>query len=178
MNESLRASIDPSVSPLTMMLSSWNSPRAIRCDSSSRPSFVVVRRLCSRCNWIRLLAISRASCSVSITWKESPAVGAPFRPRMIAGSAGPASSIRWFRSLNIALTLPQAVPAITTSPILRVPFDTSTVDTYPRPLSSELSMIEPVALRLGLAFKSSISASRSTFSSSSSTPIPFLAEIS
>ena len=38
-----------------------------------------------------LLAISRASCSESITWKASPAVGAPFKPRMMAGCAGLAS---------------------------------------------------------------------------------------
>ena len=37
---------------------------------------------------------------------------------------------------------------------------------------------EDVALRLGLALRSSISASSSTFSISSWTPIPFLAEIS
>ena len=129
MNESLRASIEPSVSPLTMMFNSWNSPRAIRCEMSSRPSVFVVRRLCSRCNWMRLLAISRASCSVSITWNESPAVGAPFRPKMMAGSAGPAFSMRWLRSLNIALILPHALPAITTSPTFSVPLLTRTVDT-------------------------------------------------
>ena len=39
-------------------------------------------------------------------------------------------------------------------------------------------MILPVALRLGFALRSSISASSNTFSSSSSTPMPFLALIS
>lgn len=39
-------------------------------------------------------------------------------------------------------------------------------------------MMEPMALRLGLALRSSISASSSTFSMSSSTPSPFLAEMS
>ena len=39
-------------------------------------------------------------------------------------------------------------------------------------------MMEPVALRFGLAFKSSISASSNTFSSNSSTPMPFLADMS
>ena len=128
-NESLSASIEPSVSPLTMILSSWNSPKAIRCEISSSPSVLVVRSDCSRCNCVRLLAISRASCSVSIAWNESPAVGAPFSPRMIAGSAGPAFSMRWLRSLNMALMRPKAVPAITTSPCFSVPLLTSTVET-------------------------------------------------
>ena len=40
------------------------------------------------------------------------------------------------------------------------------------------SAYEPVALRLGFAFKSSNSASNKTFSINSCTPVPFLAEIS
>ena len=178
MNESERASTEPWVSALTTRLSSWNSPRATRWAISSSDSVVAVRRLCSRCNCIRLLAMSFASCSVSIIWNESPACGAPFNPRMMTGSEGAAFSTRWLRSLNIALMRPHAVPAITMSPCLSVPLLTSTVDIYPRPLSSDDSITEPVALRLGLALRSSISASSSTFSISSWTPIPFLAEIS
>ena len=106
MSESLNASTEPSTSPLTMMFSSWKSPRASRRPTSSSVSIFCVRRPCSRCSCSRLLAISRASCSVSMTWKVSPAAGAPFRPRMRAGSDGPASFMRWLRSLNMAFTLP------------------------------------------------------------------------
>ena len=178
MNESLSASIEPSVSPLTIMLSSLNEPNAMRCEMSLNVRRFCVRKPCSRCSCKRLLAMSRASCSVSNTWKASPAVGAPFKPRMIAGSAGPALSMRWLRTLNMALIRPQLVPAITLSPTCSVPLLTSSVETYPRPLSRELSMMLPVPLRLGLALRSSISASKSTFSSSSLTPIPFFALIS
>ena len=86
--------------------------------------------------------------------------------------------MRWLRTLNIALIRPQLVPAMISSPTRKVPLLTNTVDTYPRPLSKLDSMILPVARRLGLAFKSSISASKSTFSSNSLTPIPFFALIS
>ena len=137
-----------------------------------------VRKPCSRCSCSRLFAISRTSCSVSNTWKESPAVGAPLSPKMIAGSDGPADCMRWLRSLNIALIRPQCVPAIMLSPTLSVPLLTKTVETYPRPLSNDDSMIEPVALLFGLAFRSSISASKRTFSNNSPTPIPFFALIS
>ena len=166
------------VSPLTIMLSSWNSPRAIRCEISPRVSRFCVRSPCSRCSCSRLLAISRASCSVSMTWNWSPADGAPLRPNTIAGSAGFTLSMRWLRSLNRALTRPQQVPARRTSPTFSVPLLTSTVVTNPRPLSSEDSITVPVAFRLGLAFSSSMSASRRTFSISSSTPVPFFALIS
>ena len=47
------------------------------------------------------------------------------------------------------------------SPVFSVPLLTSTVETKPRPLSSDDSMTVPVALRLGLAFSSSRPASRS-----------------
>ena len=106
MNESLSASTLPSVSPFTMRLSSLNEPRAMRWLMSASVRRVCVRRPCSRCSCSRLEAISRASCSVSITWKASPAVGAPLSPRMMAGSDGPAFSMRWLRSLNMALMRP------------------------------------------------------------------------
>ena len=151
---------------------------AIRLPISSRVSSLCVLNPSSRCNCSRLFAISRASCSLSITWKISPACGAPFKPKINAGADGPASLIRAFRSLNMALTRPWCVPARTISPVRRVPFSTNTVATYPRPLSRVDSITEPVALRSGFAFKSSNSASSRTFSSSSCTPVPFFAEIS
>ena len=58
------------------------------------------------CSCTRLLVMSRASCSVSMMWNVSLAVGAPLSPRMMAGSAGPAWSMRWLRSLNMALMRP------------------------------------------------------------------------
>ena len=129
MSESLRASTDPSTSAFTIRLSSWKSPILIRRPSSSRVSVCAVRTPCSRCSCSRFPVISRASRSLSTTWKLTPAWGAPLRPRISTGSAGAADFIFWLRSLNIAFTLPHDVPAITMSPILRVPFDTSTVAT-------------------------------------------------
>ena len=123
---------------------------AIRLPISSRVSSLCVLNPSSRCNCSRLFAISRASCSLSITWKMSPACGAPFKPKINAGADGPASLIRAFRSLNMALTRPWCVPARTISPVRRVPFSTNTVATYPRPLSRVDSITEPVALRSGL----------------------------
>ena len=104
--ESDRASMDPSTSPLTMMLSSLKFPIAIRRPiSSSVICFWVlmpwIRRSCS----LRL-AISLASFSSFITLNFSPAVGAPFSPSTDTGVEGPASSTFCPRSLNIALTLP------------------------------------------------------------------------
>ena len=105
-NESLKASIEPSTSPFTITFSSWKLPSAIRRPTSSSVNSFWVRRPCSRCNCSRLLAISRASWSVSITWKVSPAAGAPFKPRINTGSDGPAWATRWLRSLNMAFTRP------------------------------------------------------------------------
>ena len=161
-----------------MMLSVWKFPSAIRRPTSSSVSIFCVRNPCSRCSCSRLPVISRASRSLSTTLNVSPAAGAPLSPRISAGSAGLISLMRWLRSLKIAFTFPHCVPATTMSPTFRVPFCTSTVATYPRPLSSVDSITEPVALRFGLALRSRSSASRSTFSMSSSTPIPFFAEIS
>ena len=107
MSESERASTDPSTSPFTLMFSCWKFPIAIRRPISSRVSIFCVRIDCSRCNCSRLVAIARASCSVSITLNASPACGAPFSPKISAGSDGLACSIRCSRSLNIAFTRPK-----------------------------------------------------------------------
>ena len=176
--ESDKASIEPSTSPFTMMFNSWKFPMAIRLPISSSVICFWVRNPCSRCSCSRLLAKARASFSLPMTLNLSPACGAPFKPSINAGQDGPASSILLPRSLNIAFTCPKYCPASTTSPMRNVPLCTSTVATYPRPLSSEDSMIEPIAFRFGLAFNSRISASSNTFSRSSSTFKPFLAEIS
>ena len=105
-NESLNASTEPSTSPLTMMFNSWKLPKAIRRPNSSNVRIFCVRKPCSRANCSRLLVISRASWSLSTTWNVSPAAGAPFNPNTKAGSEGPASLMRWLRSLNIAFTRP------------------------------------------------------------------------
>ena len=178
MSESLSASTEPSTSALTITLSSLKSPIAMRRPISSKPICFLVRIDCSRWSCSRLLAISRASCSVGNTLNSSPACGAPFKPRIEHGSPGLTSLMRCPRSLNIALIRPWKVPARTISPMRSVPSCTSSVATYPRPLSSEDSMTEPLARRFGLALSSSSSASSSTFSNNSNTPSPFLAEIS
>ena len=150
----------------------------MRRPNSSSVTERCERTPCSRCNCWRLTAILRASRSSSKTWNLSPAFGAPSKPKMETGTDGPASSTRAPRSLNMALTLPLNWPAKTASPMRMVPPSTSRFVTYPRPLSNELSTTVPMARLPGLAFKSSISASSSTFSSNSSMFVPFLAEIS
>ena len=177
-SESDNASIEPSTSPLTITFNSWKLPIAIRRPISSRVMCFWVRRPCSRWSCSRLLASCRASFSFPITLNLSPACGAPFKPNIKAGSEGPAFSIFSPRSLNMALTCPKYWPASTISPTLSVPDCTSTVATYPRPLSKDDSMIEPVAFLWGLAFISRSSASNNTFSSNSSIFKPFLAAIS
>src|SRR5690606_6683459 len=64
----------------------------------------------------------------------------------------------------------------TTSPWRRVPFCTSTVAIGPRPLSRRDSMTTPRAGASGWALSSSTSACSSTASSSSSIPVPTLAD--
>ena len=66
-SESDNASTDPSTSPLTIILSSWKLPIAIRRPISSSVRIFCVRIDCSLANCSRLLAIERASCSLSRT---------------------------------------------------------------------------------------------------------------
>jgi len=78
----------------------------------------------------------------------------------------------------MARTFPTAVPAITTSPALSVPFCTKRVAIGPLPLSRRASMTVPFANRLGFAFSSLISATNVTISKSPSILMRFLAETS
>ena len=75
-SESVSASTDPSTSPLSMMLSSLNSPKAIRLPISSRVICFWVRTFCSRSSWVLLAAICLASLSSLKTKNVSPAWGA------------------------------------------------------------------------------------------------------
>ena len=106
MRESVRASIEPSTSALSTMLSSLKLPMAIRRPISSRVMCWVVLMPWMRMSCSRLLAMSLASFSSSSTLKLSPAVGAPFRPSTDTGVDGPAASIFCPLSLNMAFTLP------------------------------------------------------------------------
>ena len=108
----------------------------------------------------------------------SPPDGASDKPRISTGVDGGAVLTRLPLSFTIARTLPTAVPAITKSPTLSVPFCTRTVATGPLPLSISASITVPCASLLGLAFSSCISATRSTISKRPSMLILFLAEIS
>ena len=77
-----------------------------------------------------------------------------------------------------ARVLPHVVLNSTVSPALSVPFLTITVATGPLPLSRRASITTPSGLAFGSPLSSCISASRSTRSRRSSTPIPCFAEIS
>ena len=104
--ESDNASIEPSTSPFTITFNSLKFPIAKRRPISSRVMCFWVRRPCSRCNCKRLLAISRASTSLSMALNLSPEVGAPCIPKTCTGVLGPAFSTFWPRSLVKAFTLP------------------------------------------------------------------------
>ena len=76
-----------------------------------------------------------------------------------------------------ALTLHQCSPLTITSPVLRVPWRTITVEVAPLPCSSWLSIITPSTGAFGFALSSMISACNSTSSRSLSIFSPFRAEI-
>ena len=116
----------------------------------------------------------RSSATAS---NSSPGVGASARPVISTGMEGPASVMVRPLSSVITRTRPTAVPAMMRSPLWRVPFCTSRVAMGPRFLSRRASMTVPLAARLGLAFRSASSAVMMTVSSSSSMPMPVLAEM-
>ena len=92
-NESVNASTEPSTSPFSITFNSLKSPRAIRLPISSSVIWRWVLTDCSRCNWVRLVAIVFASLSSSNTLNLSPACGAPSNPKTDTGVDGPASII-------------------------------------------------------------------------------------
>ena len=102
----------------------------------------------------------------------------PCKPMTSTGVAGPASKILCPCSLNMARTCPHSLPAMMISPTFRVPFCTSRVATEPRPFSILASMTVPLALQVGSALRSRISACSRIASTSLSMLIRFLAETS
>ena len=127
----------------------------------------------------RFSAIWRAVRSSDATRKRSPAVGTDVRPSTCTGVDGVASFMWLPFSSSMARTRPYEVPATMASPMRRVPCCTSTVATAPRPLSSRASTVAPRASISGFARRSrSASAVSSTASSSLSTLVPCLAEMS
>ena len=177
-NESLKASTEPSTSPLIITFSSLKFPSAsLRPISSSVICFLALMP-CSRNSCPRLFAIALASDSFPKTLNVSPACGAPFNPRIRTGVDGGAVSTRWLRSLYMAFTLPKYCPDTIISPCFNVPFCTRIVATKPLPLSSDASITVPLGCLSGFAFNSSMSVSSNIFSSSRSTFKPLFALIS
>ncbi len=124
----------------------------------------------------RKSAISRALRSSPSTITSSPASGTSESPWISTGIAGPAAATDLPVSSVMARTRPKTAPASTMSPRLSVPELTSTVATGPFPLSSRDSITIP---RAGVSFgarNSSTSACSRIASSSSSMPLPVLAE--
>ncbi len=109
--ESVNASTEPSTSPLRITFNSLKSPNAILRPISSKVIWRWVLTDCSRCNWVRLEAIPFASLSSPNTLNLSPACGAPSRPKIDIGVAGPASFTLCPRSSCIAFTFPLHWPA-------------------------------------------------------------------
>ena len=114
----------------------------------------------------RNVAIWRAFAASATCWKPSPGEGSDSRPSSSTGVDGPACLRLRPRSSISARTLPTTGPAITLSPTLSVPSCTSTVATGPRPRSSLVSSTVPIALRFGLALRSSSSVTSRIISSS------------
>ena len=125
---------------------------------------------------LRFSTSSLASFSSSTTAKVSPALGTSERPIISTGVEGPASFTTFPLSSRITLTCPTEVPAIITSPVLKVPFCTRRVATGPLPLSRRASITAPFASLSGFALRSRTSAVRFTISSRLSIPSPVLAE--
>ena len=178
--ESSSASTEPEESPLMTMLSMSTSDLA---NCSLRLSSETILRRFASCAarsvaW-RFSAIWRAVRSSDATRKRSPAVGTDVRPSTCTGVDGVASFMWLPFSSSMARTRPYEVPATMASPMRRVPCCTSTVATAPRPLSSRASTVAPRASISGFARRSrSASAVSSTASSSLSTLVPCLAEMS
>ena len=109
--ESVKASTEPSTSPLRMIFNSLKSPRAILRPISSSVNVFWVLTDCSRCNWDLFEAICFAYLSSSNTLNLSTACGAPSNPNIDTGVEGPASLRLFHLSSNMALTLPLCFPA-------------------------------------------------------------------
>ena len=176
----MSASREPVVSALRRMLRVATSPRWICSKMSSRraPDGAAASRprLATRCQCSRFSATDLAVRSSGATTKPSPASATSLRPSTCTGIDGPASltcSPRW--SMR-ARTRPQAGPATSGSPTLRVPRCTSSVATGPRPMSRCDSSTTPAARPSGLALRSSTSATRRSVSRRSSTPSPLSAD--
>jgi len=107
----------------------------------------------------------------------SPADGTPDSPSTSTGSDGPADATFLPVGSISARMRPECAPTTIASPSLSVPFWIRAVATGPRPRSSRLSMMTPLAARFGFALSSRISDCSAVISSSCSIPVPFLAEV-
>ena len=175
--EALTASAEPCTSALTMRFSSFISPSCILAKRLSRVTLLACLAAASFSACLRCSTSWRAMRSSATASNSSPGVGASARPVTSTGMEGPASVMVRPLSSVITRTRPTAVPAMIRSPLWRVPFCTSRVAMGPRFLSRRASMTVPLAARLGLAFRSASSAVMMTVSSSSSMPMPVLAEM-
>ena len=157
-NACFMASTVPCTSAFTMMFRSLTLPASIWLNRSSRDTLDILR-ICSALSLSRRSsATCRDSLSTSATFITSPAEGTSPKPSTSTGWLGPAEVTLRPLSSIIARTRPKAVPATMGSPILRVPFCTSTVATGPRPLSSSASIMVPRAALSGFALSSRTSA--------------------
>ena len=179
----MTASSEPCTSALRIRLSVADSPRldlvedVLELDARLDPGIAALvadpavdargpRRRCGRSS-------RRAPARNS-----SPASGTDDRPSTSTGVDGPATLICSPLSLIIARTLPHAAPATIGSPTLSSPLSTRIVATGPRPLSRLASSTMPLARPVGLACRSSSSATTSSWSSRSSMPRSWRADIS
>mmetsp|Transcript_35 Transcript_35/g.98 ORF Transcript_35/g.98 Transcript_35/m.98 type:complete len:255 (-) Transcript_35:678-1442(-) len=179
----LTASHDPEASALRMMFmrwSTWSSDSSSMLANDDKVTMLPPPAISDSLS--SLLASStdsaawRARLSDSKTSNTSPACGTLLSPSTWAARDGPISDTSP-EDVFSDRTLPKAAPAAMQSPTLRCPFWTMSVVMGPDFLSRQASSTVPVACRSGLATRSSSSATSNTVSSSSSTPVPFLAEM-
>ena len=163
----MSASSEPVTSALRMRLSVAASPAWIcsKMSSSLAPPVMAWASRpieATRCQCSRVSATLRAVFSSGATTKRSPASATSDRPSTWTGVDGPAS-LTWspWSSMS-ARTRPQAAPATSGSPTLRVPRWTRIVATGPRPMSRLDSSTTPRARPSGLARRSSSSATTSS----------------
>ena len=156
---------EPCTSAFTITLKSSASCFWVISFRRSAPVTLALAAFCSRS--IRTaVALARASFSFFCTSKISPNCGSSLNPVMVTGVDGPASLIALpVKSCNVR-TLPYAVPATKKCPGFSIPCSTSRLTTAPRPVSMCASITNPSAGVWISALSSSISATRSTISSS------------
>ncbi|KAH3676664.1 hypothetical protein OGATHE_001153 [Ogataea polymorpha] len=172
------ASADPLTSAFMMNGTSINfvSSSSNRSGSNSLISSIVRPSRCFRFSLFEITFLAKASLDASRA--ISPASGMSFQPDISTGVEGPATFTGLPYSSFMALTLHHVCPATNTAPGFNLPFITKKVATLPKPFLTCDSKTHPSTGTLSSCVLISCNSATATMvSSSSSIPIPVLAEI-